>query len=69
MNYAKIKVDNTEFIFIGKYEINSDEIYKFANQDKIIYCLKEKEQYIPIKDKRKLAEIKEFFKVDSDVLF
>lgn len=69
MNYAKINIDNTEFILIGKYEINSNEVYKFANQENVVYCLKENEQYVLIKDESKLEEIKKFFKADSDVLF
>lgn len=69
MNYVKEKINNEEFVFIGKYEINSNTIYKFANQDKTVYCSKEKDEYIPIKDENVLGEIKKFFNADTDVFF
>lgn len=69
MNYIKLKLDNDEFVFIGKYKINSEDIYKFANQDKKIYCKNEAGKYIPIRDKSKIKEIDEFFKADTDVIF
>lgn len=52
-----IVIDGEKFYYIDKYEYKFGYFYKFSNLVKSIYCYKEKDNFIEIKNKKYLREI------------
>lgn len=69
MKILSTKIHGEIYCFIEEYELSFGKIYKFANREKVVYCEKENESFIPVKDKFKLNEIEQYFKVQTDVVF
>ena len=69
MRYAKLKIENEEYLLIGEYEIANERIFKFVKDEKVVFCKQEKEKYSVIKDEKMLKEIEKFFNVNTDVIF
>lgn len=53
----EIIINNEKFLYIDKYECSFGEFYKFSNMQKTIYCQKENEKFIEIKNRKFLKEI------------
>ena len=56
------KVYNNEtYYYINKYEFSFGTIHKFANQEKVIFCKEENNEFIVIHNKRILKKIMKNF--------
>lgn len=69
MKILSTEIDGIIYCYIDEYDVSFGKIYKFANRQNRIFCEKKQGKFVSIKDKNKLQEIAEYFKVRTDVIF
>ena len=69
MKILSTEIDGITYCYIDNYNLSFGIVYKFANRENRIFCEKVDGKFIEIKDENKLKEIKEYFKVETDVIF
>ena len=59
-----------EYTLVDTYEMGTEIFYHFINEEDELFCYKKEDKYIPIKDEKKINDIKEEFGlILPDILF